>query len=107
MRAIGLTIVLLVAAAAAGCDMFAPALPAGMKACINVPQAICDDILSGRVNDRAPVALTAYRITCTSASCTEKGGGQAEAQLTWADGKSETFTSGWGGFIEEPLPVAT
>jgi hypothetical protein len=95
-RATGVLLALLLAIGTAGCSYLRPALPPGMQACIDVPQSVCDDIIEGRVNDRAPVALTAYRITCKSDTCTEASG-EAEFELAWADGMTEVNTYAWAG----------
>jgi hypothetical protein len=95
-RAIGLLLPVLLAAGAAGCNVFGTKLTPGLEACVAVPQSVCDEIVEGRVNNRAPVELTAYRITCKSETCTEAAG-EAEYVLNWADGQSETATYTWVG----------
>lgn len=93
---VGLLLTVLIAAGSAGCNVFGTKLAPGLQACLEVPQSVCDEIIEGRVNNRAPVALTAYRITCKSATCTEAAG-EAEFVLNWADGQSETATYTWTG----------
>ena len=92
----GLLLTLALAAGSAGCSIFGTKLTPGLQACIDVPQSVCDDIIEGRVNNRAPVALTAFRITCKTETCTEAAG-EAEFVLNWADGQTETATYTWVG----------
>ena len=90
---------LVIAGATAGCELLEvkPPPPAvGAKDCIGVPEATCREILGGRINNRAPVALVGYRITCKVASCTADAG-EAEASLLWADGQSESYAYTWFG----------
>ena len=95
----GMLVCLSIAAAGAGtagCSLFGTKLTPGLQACVQVPQSVCDEIIQGRVNNRAPIALTAFRITCKSEQCTEASG-EAEFVLNWADGMSETATYTWAG----------
>ena len=85
-----------IAATATACNTFGIKLPPGMEACIGVPAAICGEVIQGRKNERDPVALTAYRITCTVDQCTEASG-SVEVVLNWADGQTETSSYTWTG----------
>jgi hypothetical protein len=94
--AIGVLLAAAVTIGAAGCSIFGTKLPPGLQACVGVPAKVCGDITQSRINERAPVALTAYRITCVVDQCTEASG-TAEFVLNWADGQSETAQYGWMG----------
>ncbi len=90
--------VLLIAGLAAGCGLWrggAPP-PVGSQLCIGVPQPTCRDLLQGRINERAPVQLVGYRVTCKVATCTAESG-EAELALTWADGMTEVSSTTWMG----------
>jgi hypothetical protein len=89
----------LVAGYVAGCQLLEvpPAPPApGARECIDVPEPTCMEILEGRINNRAPIVLAGYRVTCKAATCTADQG-EAEASLLWADGMTETFAYTWFG----------
>ena len=96
MPSLGLVLAVVLASTLMACQFARPPLAPGARACVQVPQAICEDILEGRVNGRAPVALTAYQIRCKVQTCDENGG-EAEADLAWADGQRETFSYTWVG----------
>jgi hypothetical protein len=93
---------MLLAGAASGCELLQvkpPPLPPGTSECIGVPQPACEEILEGRINNRAPVKLVAYRVTCKATSCSSDSG-EAQADLTWADGMTETFSYTWFGPVQ-------
>jgi hypothetical protein len=92
--ALGALLALALAASAGGCNSFGIKLPPGMEACVAAPAAICGEVLQSRKNERAPVALSAYRISCTVDQCTEAAG-SVEVVLNWADGRSETSSYTW------------
>jgi hypothetical protein len=97
--ATGLLLAVLVAGAAAGCELIKvdpPPLPMGTAECIEIPEPTCEEILDGRINARAPVKLVGYQVRCKVDSCTTDVG-EAEANLTWADGQTEIFSYTWFG----------
>ena len=79
------------ASSIAGCSL--PALAPGTQACVGLPVAKCQALISEFQNGRALTA-TAFSIRCVSASCTEQKG-EAEVTITWSDGTTETAHTLW------------
>jgi hypothetical protein len=78
----------------AGCSFMRPPVAPGAQACVGVPQEVCQEVIQGRINNRAPVKLSGYQVVCKSATCTVDSG-QVEVDLRWEDGQTETFSYTW------------
>lgn len=78
-------------------------------ACLGLPASKCAEFLKQAVLDGRGVPVSAIRIVCTKAPCTERQG-EVAIDVLYASGLRNSTGSGWstvGGGAPPPVPAAT
>lgn len=94
----------------AGCG--SPGIPdhlvPGTRECVGLPESKCEEILANLSDDPA-AELSAIRIRCSSATCTDQSG-SVDVAIVWADGRTDSRSTSWDGApldarIFAPIPT--
>jgi hypothetical protein len=102
IRALGLLAVILVAAA--GSAACAPSLPAGTRVCVGFPAEVCQRQVADLEREgMTHGGVVAYRIVCTSGSCTAAQGEGTET-VVFADGTGREGGFGYAVPVGTPAP---
>jgi hypothetical protein len=102
IRALGLLAVTL--AAAAGSAACAPSLPPGTRVCVGFPAEVCQRQVADLVQEgMTHGGVAAYRIVCTSGSCTAAQG-TGTATVVFADGTGRQGGFGYAAAVGTPPP---
>lgn len=85
--------------------MASPPVAAGAEECINLPEAVCDQLVADirAYADAAHGGLVGYRLLCVVPDCTIEEGEVRELVL-YGDGTSDDGTQTWTAPAEAPPP---